>query len=625
MVYSDNINTFPNDLKRIQFSIGFLGQKPVVTLAGFLALKVISTALHYVDFQLPFGVRLFDVYLKKSDLREVLEYNHENSPYQSQSDTLSSRDCCCAEHRTPRSRTPRMQPCRIAPDRIPTAKVGEFFPQSEKDPFSSSGDSAPRLCKAMLEDLLLKGFKCCKCIDETDGELENGSSCDNSIASECVEKSSKPKNGFIYPTEDIEQAREMGTHSRNSSHSRNSENSRNDSRNSTVGPESGIEVTGSDFHSSAATHIDQRCTSFKDGQVGSREISRNFQGEQEVEKCERGFETSQVKITIGNNGEIVNKNPESIEGVNNFGEIKNKSGKEVNYATEIYKSDMLSKNVTSGDYEEIGKQADAKSFDQRGNEKGNMPAEVQHEVRRKTSVKVDANYSIARTKYGDGNVDGISPERELAKELEEDYNDSVKAEMKQGNQMCDNQLYHNVELSCVAPSENYEEQREPPDCSDLSPSIVICADDLPNDNLDTIFNASPSDNVGKLNKMPRKLHNRNLQVAYGLSKANQYSSSEDSYRTADDVVDTSDSSEGSSEIDGVDSMDIKFLLDGSQGAGDSVLHEIDGDIVHVCKLEKDFGSLESTDEDCHEGGKDEKRRKKCCAVSEFLNYVLKCL
>ena len=598
------------------------------------ALKVIRTALRYVDFQLPFGVRLFDVYLKKSDLKEVLEYNHVNSPYQSQTDTLSSRDCCCAEHGTPRSRTPRMQPCRITPDRIPTAKVGEFFPQSEKDPFSSSGDSAPRLCKAMLEDLLLKGFTCCKCIDETDGELENGSSCDNSIASECVEKSSKPKNGFIYPTEDIEQAREMGAHSRNSSHSRNSENSRNNSRNSTVGPESGIEVTGSDFHSSAATHIDQRCTSFKNGHVESGESSRNFQGKQEVEKCERDFETSQVKITddeermsktprkIGSDAEIVNKIAESIKVVNNFCEGENKSEKEVNYATEIYKSDILSKNVTSGDYEEIDKQADAKSFDETGNERGNIPAEVQHEIRRKTSVQVDANYSVERTEYGDENVDGILPERELAKELKEENNDS---EMKQGNQMCDNQLYHNVQLSCVAPPENYKEQREPPNCSDLSPNIGICADDLPNDNLDTISNSSPSDKVGKFDKMPRKLHNRNLEVAYGLSKPSQYSSSEDSYRTADDVMDTSDSSEGSSEIDGVDSLDIKFLLDGGQGAGDSVLHEIDGDIMHVCKLEKDFGSPESTDEDCHEGGKDEKRRKKCCAVSEFLNCVLKCL
>ena len=605
------------------------------------AVKLIRT-IFYLEFQLPFGVRLFDVYLKKNDLKEVLEHNLENSPYQSQSDTLSSRDCCCAEHRAPRSRTPRIQPCRSAPERTPVATIDEVFPRSEKDPFSSSGNSGPRLCKAMLEDLLLKGFKCCKCVDETDGELENGSSCDSSVASECIEKSAKPKNGFIYTTDDvlcndIEQGREMRTHSRNSLHSRNSENSRNDS---TLGPESGIEVTGSDFQSSAATHIDQRGISF--GHVGSPEFSQNFQGNQEAGECEQCLENGQVKIrddggkvfgseTAGkiyrnDFNEIDDRNKESKKGVPNYCEMENESAKEINHASDIREKNILSKNVTSGDYDKIAKETSDKSTDQTRNEITDSIAESQCERRHITSDDINENFSALITKHVDGNLDDISFNGENSTELEGNYTDFVKVGLKEESQMFDSQLNRNVNLDCNNSSKHSEERREPSDCNESSGIVITDADDVPDDNVDTALNGSLSENnFEKLSEMPNKLHNRNLEVVHGVDKPHKLSSSEDSYGTADDVVYTSDSSEGSSEIDGVEDMDINFVQDGRQEAGDSLFHQIDGDIVHVCKPEKGFGSPESIDEDYNEGTKNEKqnkRRKKCCAVSEFLHSEL---
>ncbi|CAB3987494.1 Hypothetical predicted protein [Paramuricea clavata] len=573
------------------------------------------------DYQLPFGARLFNVYLKRCDLREILANNHDNSPYQSQSETLLSHHCCCSEHRVPRSRTPRLQRCIITPEPKAIIKVDEVLTRSEKDPLSSSGNSGPKLCKAMLEDLILKGFRCCKCIDETDGELENGSSFGNSIE-EVMEDKCKPKNGFIYSTDDVryndlEEGREV--RSRNSEHSGNSEHSRTNSQNSILETESGIEVTGSDFHSSAATHFDQRCASFRDRHTGYQEESQYF-GKQGMGGCGLSAKTGQVKpggyvergkdfgLASTRNGErsdyngIVDENEKSMKDVIDSRETENKGSMQAKY------DNMLNKNVrmTSGDHDKISEQVNEKYFAQTGD----VVCEGVVEKKQLSELSDNAANNCAVGKYTKQlNENQISDacEEKHAQGSKENCTDLVKESTKQC--ISDHQLNCNVDKSCeISVEKHSEEQRE------MSEHATV--------GVDTRDLLNVENDARKAEEMPHKLHNRNLDV--GSDEQYQLSSSEDSYRTPDEILDTYDSSEESNGANGVNNMDINAELSESQVGVETPLDQTQGGVVHVRQpVEKDVESLGSIDEgECSKDEKQNKRHKKCCEVDGLIHANL---
>jgi hypothetical protein len=135
-----------------------------------------------------------------------------------------------------------------------------------------------------------------------------------------------------------------------------------------------------------------------------------------------------------------------------------------------------------------------------------------------------------------------------------------------------------------------------------------------------------------MDEMPHKLHNRNLDV--GSDEQYQLSSSEDSYRTPDEILDTYDSSEESNGANRVNNMDINAELTGrqagveaprdqTQGGVEAPCDQNQGGVVHVRQpVEKDVESLGSIDEgECSKDEKQNKRHKTCCEVSHRENIL----
>ena len=523
----------------------------------------------FLDYQLPFGVRLFHVYLKPNDLRQILQNNQDNSPYQSQSETSSLPRCCCSGNgtpgsRTPRSKTPRM-PSFVTPE--PVIKVDEVFIPSEKDPFSSSSNSGPKLCKAMLEDLILKGFKCCKCIDETDGEFDNGSSFENSSDGEGVQESCKARNGFIYSTDGIrynaetEENREVDAHSRNNSlHSRNLEHVRNNFQNSSLEPESGIEVTGSDFHSSAATHFDQHASCFKDhhpsfqkdSQNSNEHFKKKMAGSDGI-KVGSGFATRENREVSGMSGEV--------EGLmkNSLCEEKNKDHM-LNGGIDKHVKNMSEDKIETIMSEDVSKM--------------NQPNETN------STSKEDENSD----KMSDVSSGKVTQHVNGADAL----NKSSK------------QLWHSD-----------KQQQEISHHEHSAPRGIF--------NGDVISDISPEDDAETLDEMPHHLYNKNLEIP--ADEQYQLSSSEDSYRTPDELLGTYDSSEESSQIA---PTGVSTVVDGHQEGVDAML-DLTQDVIHMCKGDKDAGSLGSNDEgECSKEKDENERQKKCCEVSLKQNALFSC-
>lgn len=99
---------------------------------------------------------------------------------------------------------------------------------SEKDPLSLSGMTGSKICKAMLEKQILKGFQCCKCADETEGEFTStfeGSSLNESIPEKVYDANEVSRNSPVHSQSFLE---------------------------------SGIKVTDRDLNSSTATHVNHR-------------------------------------------------------------------------------------------------------------------------------------------------------------------------------------------------------------------------------------------------------------------------------------------------------------------------------------------------------------------------------
>ena len=509
------------------------------------------------------------MYLEQNELRKILQNNHDNFTYQSQNEKL--RHCCCTGHRTPRSRTPKMQSSMITPEPV---IVDEVLTRSEKDPLSSSSKSGPKLCKEMLEDLILKGFKCCKCMDETDGELENGSSLDDSTNS--MENKFKPVNGFIYSTDDlhndtVEKGREIDVHSRNSSHSTNSKHSRTNSRNSTLETESGIEVTGSDFHSSVATHFDQRYSQDRAGY--------------EEKKKDVGLRPARNAERNDYNGGMIDENKGSMKDISDSCAGGNDNP-------------MLNKNVTSADNDE---QVNEKSFNETGDVISKDPVEMKQSSETANDMvdngRVNCTVTLD-TERLNKNVDESSDacEEKHSKELKENSTDVLKQSKKQ----CMSELNDNLDKTGDVSVQSKEQ---------MSPGTH----DILKDDVEAISNISPGNDAEKVDEMRHNL---------GSDEHYQLSSSEDSYRTPDEILRTYDNSEESSETNDVD--DMNDAVDGTQGGIHAVLDQTQGGVVHVRK--EDVPSLASDDEG--ECSKDEKRQKECCEVSrrknipEFLNFTL---
>ena len=572
------------------------------------------------DYQLPFGVRLFHVYLKENDLRHILQNNHDNSPYQSQSEASLSRRCCCTGNRTARSRTPRMPPCFVPPE--PVIKVEEVFTRSEKDPLSSSSNSGTKLCKAMLEDLILKGFRCCKCIDETDGEFDDMSSCEKSSDHVYMQDTCQPKNGFIYSTDgvhynDTKESKEVDANSRNSE---SSEHSRNNCRNS-LEAESGIEVSESDFHNSAATHFDQRCAGFKDRHPAFQKDSQNF-----VENFEKRIkESDQIKAgddlattRDGESSEVCVESSEisgesrgiCVESRGISGESRGISGESKDLMKDVdglceekVKDDdhLLNESVIAGVNDKFIKDINE------ADETKNLLSEDVVETNQQSKASdrtvdnggVDFTVSVG-TREVNENFDKISgaPGEKHARQVND--TDAVKESLKQWKS--DNPSVD----KCCDISIHSELQHKTPYHLDyhLSDSNHIHNDDV-------VFNISPEDDTEKLDDMPHHLFNKNLEI--GADEPYQLSSSDDSYRTPDELLGTYGSSQESSHMNGD--------VDGCQGSEDAVLNQNQGGDVHECKEEKDGGRLGSNDEG--ESSKDKKQsQKKCCEVDGLIHANL---
>ncbi|XP_028415224.1 uncharacterized protein LOC114538272 [Dendronephthya gigantea] len=459
-------------------------------------------------YQLPFGVRLFNVYLTRNDLTEIL-VNNENSPYQSPSEEPFR--CCCSENKTPRSRTPRMHIRKVG-STTPQPKVE--LTQSEKDPLHSSDNSSSKLCKAMLEDLLLKGFRCCKCIEETDGELEEGSSFGDESVSECKENKRSQENALIPSTEDrncnnIEEAIEEC--SRNSADSSQPQLSQN----SVVEAESGIEVTGSDFHSSAATNLDQPSASFS--YVKYQEKSRNFT------LCCKTEETDKIASHL--------EGKHDIRGEQN----------DLEYADKEPTKHSSNNELTNRDYDIT-----------------NLP---QNEQKDEDNTSYDSDHVTAgeevRESFGKAhaNADDVNPTVS-----EDEETERLK--------------YDQLSKACNTGKENdFMERRKLSNSIDVDSSLK---NHVLGEEQDGVIEKQSTD------CMPREVTNQRLN-ALTLEEPYQLSSSEDSYRTPDEILDTEEP------LDGLDGMyDTEEELCEGQWMNnediDALLDEDEEGLVHVCKL-----------------------------------------
>ena len=516
-------------------------------------------------------MRLFNVYLKRNDLKQILLYNHDNSPYQSQSKAMSlSFHCCCTGHKTPRSRTPRMQEyTTVSEEPHVDVTIDEILTKSERDPFSSSsGSSGPILCKVMLEDLLLRGFKCCKCIEETDGEFENGSSSGN--VEECVEDKSKNNRDSI---PDIEEGTELGTHSRKSSRSRTPQRSRNYSRNSTLETESGIEVTGSDFQSSAATHFDQRCQNFIETDANSPE---GHLREQQTEGNYRTVDDDGEKR--GETDRIVEENEEIISVGNDVDKTENKENE----------NPALNKNeiITSDNHQNIIKNENYQTRDN------------------------TADITVHGSKEFEENHDEILSHEKYTKKLVENYTGPLKEGETEESEICNNHLNDDIDDgSCESSVERLGDISDDLSIKEHSNNFDITG------NEGDISGPSSDSDASKLEEIHKKLYNQNLNI---VSSSDKLSSSEDSYRTPDEILDTYHSEVSSDNNDvkdkniDVDTIQcgVNDLNDARQGEGNG------GDFPD--QANEDFSSLGTSNEKEGSNNGEQKKYKDCCEVSQSI-------
>jgi hypothetical protein len=208
-------------------------------------------------------------------------------------------------------------------------------------------------------------------------------------------------------------------------------------------------------------------------------------------------------------------------------------------------------------------------------------------------------------------------EEKHAQGPKENCTDLVKESTK--HCISDHQLNHNVDKSCeISVEKHSEEQREMCDHATVG--------------VDTRDLLNVENDARKMDEMPHKLHNRNLGV--GSDEQYQLSSSEDSYRTPDEILDTYDSSEESNGANGMNNMDINAELTGrqggveaprdqTQGGVEATCDQNQGGVVHVRQpVEKDVESLGSIDEgECSKDEKQNKRHKTCCEVSHRENIL----
>ena len=474
------------------------------------------------------------MYLTRNDLAQIL-VNNENSPYQSQAEEPFR--CCCSGLKTPRSRTPRSRTPRMQISKVVTNKPQ---PQvdltlSEKDPLCSLDNSSSKLCKGMLEDLLLKGFKCCKCIDETDGELEDGSSFDDESVSECEEDMIKQDNCLMHSTEDrncndIEEAKEEP--SRNSPDSSHFQPSVGNSWNSAVDAESGIEVTGSDFHSSAATNLDHQSASFS--YVKYEGKSRNVAGYREKEEQEK---------TVNH-----------LEGRNDIGVERNElayAGKDPTKHCPTFNNEIL-----NGDYDVINlRQNEQEVEDNPSHDNANVNSTVSEEVET-TQSKLISHGQLSET--------------------------------------------------CNASEENDAMQQ-----SKLSNNVDV---DSPVSEKNHVLNDECNVAIDKQSTgcMPREVSNLRLN-ALALDEQYQLSSSEDSYRTSEEILDTEEPLYG-----------LKGTYDAGEehwvnnGDLDALLDEDEESVVHVCKRGKnrviECEERDGSQGECSKNCKQNDCHGQCCEV-----------
>lgn len=255
---------------------------------------IFNNPIFCLDFQLPFGVRVFNVYLCRNDLDQLLEGN-ENSPYNSSQDRSASLKCCCRAKRkvTRRPRVPHKDPFVTN-----VHDNGQHsLEASERDPLTSSSghkmDDSTTLCKAKFGDIILKGLKCCKCIEDEEGEVDEevgeGSVCQDSV--EDVAHNIQQQNGDMRSgvadspgrfnenlidqnRMDFERAVQADRRRTPDLYERASQSRQ--STGTTEG-ESGIEVTGSDWHSSTTTPFDQRSDSAREDHLSRQIVSRDFE------------------------------------------------------------------------------------------------------------------------------------------------------------------------------------------------------------------------------------------------------------------------------------------------------------------------------------------------------------
>ncbi len=268
-------------------------------------------------------------------------------------------------------------------------------------------------------------------------------------------------------------------------------------------------------------------------------------------------------------------------------------------ARDMYDNHMLNKNVTSADNDE---QVNEKSF----NETGDViiskdPVEMKQPSETANDMVDDGRVNCTvtlDTERLNKNVDESSDacEEKHSKELKENSTDVPKQSKKQ----CMSELNDNLDKTGDVSVQSKEQ---------MSPGTHgILKDDV-----EAISNISPGNDAEKVDEMRHNL---------GSDEHYQLSSSEDSYRTPDEILRTYDSSEESSETNDVN--DMNDAVDGTQGGIHAVLDQTQGGVVHVRK--EDVPSLASDDEG--ECSKDEKRQKECCEVSrrknipEFLNFTL---
>ena len=253
-------------------------------------------------------MRIFSVYLNENDLDQLLEVK-ENSPYKVTHDGSISPTYCCQTKRIVRRKGCVSRHMSCSGDVQDSGR--HSMAASERDPLNSSSrhesENGATLCKAMFEDLIFKGLKCCKCVGDLEGELgegpEEGSLCENSLDGIVWKKDSDIENGNVdhvpgaisenLPHQNemvFERAGDVGERTESTldermTHSRQS--------GVTLEEESGIDVTGSDFQSSTATPFEQISVCSREGHQQVKwdrsqrpiKIDSSQPGTEDIESC----------------------------------------------------------------------------------------------------------------------------------------------------------------------------------------------------------------------------------------------------------------------------------------------------------------------------------------------------